>query len=149
VINLWDADDLVFYAFDPLHGKGPRLGDIRVTDPGATMWAISPDGSRIAVVTPGRKNEIGVFTIATRAWSTIAVEPGWGEFQSVCWTADGQAFFFLQPDPCDTRGKSPEAGQQRTQAVDDAADGLTGRQAPDAPGANLGWERLDAGDTPW
>jgi Tol biopolymer transport system component/predicted Ser/Thr protein kinase len=93
VINQWDGTDLVFYAFDPMHGKGERLGDIKVTDKEQAGWRLSSDASHIAVLGDMRSGHIEIFTIATHTWNEVAVEPGWGELQSLAWAADDKGFF--------------------------------------------------------
>jgi Tol biopolymer transport system component/predicted Ser/Thr protein kinase len=92
-MNLWEGSTLVFYALDPLHGKGQRLGDISIKDPEQSAWRLSPDGSQIAVIDEERKDRIEIFTIATHTWSEIAVDPGSGGFQALSWAPDGKSFF--------------------------------------------------------
>ena len=34
-----------------------------------------------------------VLTLSDRAWHEVSGEPGWGDFQSIAWAADGNGFF--------------------------------------------------------
>jgi Tol biopolymer transport system component len=84
-----DRDNMLFYALDPIRGKGNLLSSFQITTP-VVGWALSPDGSQIAVV--GRKDRIEILNLCTRAWRTITVEPGWGDFQSISWDGEGKGF---------------------------------------------------------
>lgn len=89
-----DRDNILFYSLDPIHGKGSLLGSIQDTSlPGFFGWALSPEGSQIAVVHHSHKDRIEILNLSTRAWRAIVVEPGWGDFQSVSWDAEGKGFF--------------------------------------------------------
>ncbi|MFZ0819986.1 MAG: protein kinase [Candidatus Acidiferrales bacterium] len=90
-----EGDSVVFYAFDPIRGQGERLGSITAKQASQSNWAISPDGSQIALVNSGsHKGKIEVFNISSRTWREIPVEAGWGEdLQFLTWTADGKGFF--------------------------------------------------------
>jgi Tol biopolymer transport system component len=92
-LNLWDGNNIVFYALDPLHGKGERLGDFPVKSQQGTQWRLSPDASQIALIDEGRKDRIEICTLATHKWSEIALEPGSGALQALSWAADGKSFF--------------------------------------------------------
>jgi Tol biopolymer transport system component len=99
VLNDREGKSLRFYTFDPLRGKGEPLGKIEVESYSGEEWAISPDGSQLAVVDfrgdPRHKDRIEILTLSksNRVWHEIAVEPGWGDYQSVAWAADGKGFF--------------------------------------------------------
>jgi Tol biopolymer transport system component len=82
--------EVSFYAFDPVRGKGQRLGRIDVDPaPAEFSWALSKDGSRIAVVMiSSQDNRIRVLSLETGAAQTIVVK-GWNWFQSIGWAADG------------------------------------------------------------
>ncbi|MGD0008857.1 MAG: hypothetical protein ABSE93_09965 [Terriglobia bacterium] len=91
----WEGKSLRFYAFDPVRGKGDLLGKIEVDKKYYPQWAVSPDGSQLAVVDYSHKDRIKILTLSkpNRAWHEIAVEPGWGMYQSVVWAADGKGLF--------------------------------------------------------
>jgi len=85
---------LVFYSLDPISGKGPELGKIQVSDTGPMFWALSPDGSQVALVDRVEyKGQIEVLTLSNRTWRPVAVEPGWGFLHSIAWAADGKSLF--------------------------------------------------------
>jgi Tol biopolymer transport system component/tRNA A-37 threonylcarbamoyl transferase component Bud32 len=99
LLNDWEGKDLRFYAFDPVRGKGDSLGKIEMGLHGGSSWGVSRDGSQLAVVDPSldsrHKDRIEILSLSksNRDWHEIAVEPGWGQFQSVAWAADGKGFF--------------------------------------------------------
>ena len=98
VLNEWEGDNVVFYAFDPTRGKGDLLGKIELGGKARQRflglgWEVSPDGSQVALVDPSHKERIEIFTLSTRAWHEIAVQPAWGDFQSIAWAADDKGFF--------------------------------------------------------
>ena len=86
-----DATRLVFFALDPVRGKGAILGSLKRASWGGGNWSMSPDGSQLAVPTPFGRIEI--LSVANRTWHGISLEPGWKELQSLAWTADGKGFF--------------------------------------------------------
>jgi eukaryotic-like serine/threonine-protein kinase len=93
VMSDWDENILRFYALDPLKGKGDQLGKIELDRHWATAWALSPDGSQLAVVDHSNKDRVEIFTLSNHAWHEVSVEPGWGDLQSVAWAADAKGFF--------------------------------------------------------
>ena len=96
VLGEWDDKQLVFYALDPIEGKGPELARIAVNHLNADQWGVSPDGSRIAVLVPGGPGEpqghIRVLSLAGDAPRDVALEGGPG-IHSVSWAADGKGWF--------------------------------------------------------
>ena len=88
-----DKHNILFYILDPIHGKGDLLGSVQIAPKGYFGWALSPEGSQIGVVHHSHKDRIEVLNLSTRAWHAITVEPGWGDFQSVSWDAEGRGFF--------------------------------------------------------
>jgi Tol biopolymer transport system component len=92
-----DKDQLVFWSVDPVTGRGPELGRFKVDLKFDYGWALSPDGTRIAIQRRGAP-EIYVLSIATHTIKTIIVK-GWVNGISLDWIADGSGFFIctLQP----------------------------------------------------
>jgi len=93
VLNEWEGKSLHFYAFDLVRGKGGSLGKIEVESMAPVGWSVSPDGSQIAVVDYSHKDRIELLTLSNQSWHEMVVEPNWGYYQSVAWTADGKGFF--------------------------------------------------------
>ena len=94
VLSQQEGKDLIFYALDPVRGKGSLLGKIEVSKGTFTGWGISPDGSGLALVDEGRyRGNIEVLSLADRTWREVSLEPGWGDLQSIAWAPDGKGFF--------------------------------------------------------
>jgi Tol biopolymer transport system component len=88
-----EGKDYVFYSLDPIRGKGDQLGRIEVSSR-FIGWNVPPDGSRLALVDSHKyRGRIEVLTLSERAWHEVSGEPGWGDFQSIAWAADGNGFF--------------------------------------------------------
>jgi len=86
-----EKNDLIFYKLDPIRGKEDLLG--RIGTKGFYGFQVAPDGSQLAVVDASHKNRIEILNLSDRLWHEITVETGWGDNQSIAWTADGTGFF--------------------------------------------------------
>lgn len=84
-------NSILFYVLDPIHGKGDLLGSIQIPNLHVVAWSLSSDGSEISVL--GHKDRIDILNLSTRSWHAIKVQPGWGDFQSISWDAEGKGFF--------------------------------------------------------
>jgi serine/threonine protein kinase len=93
VLGSSDGNNLVFYSLDPLRGKGDQLGRLSVDSHWFFGWAVSPEGSQLAVVDHSHADRVEVLNLSDKAWHTVHVDPGFGLFQSVAWAADGKSFF--------------------------------------------------------
>jgi serine/threonine protein kinase len=84
---------IVFTAFDPVKGRGPEITrfDFDFTAESWQNVALSPDGSRLAVI---RRPEgpIHILTLRDQSSKEITVK-GWSNLQSVDWNADGTGLF--------------------------------------------------------
>ncbi len=112
VMSQREGNDIVFYTLDPMRGKGKLLGKIEAS-PSGTIWSwqLSPDGSRVAVAGLNKfPRRIEVLTLFSGKWQEISVEPGWGDLQTVAWTADGKGFFVTSwlPDSFNLLHVSPD-----------------------------------------
>ena len=91
--------EIVFWAFDPVQGERRELTRISVSPSEAYDWAVSPDGSHIAVT----KNfdphgRIRILSSTGEPEHDVVVR-GWGGFGSVNWQADGRGFFVSTQSP--------------------------------------------------
>lgn len=83
------------YLLDPVRGKGDRLATIGPMG----AWekidvAVSPDGSRLALVDPDlHHGRIEIQSVTGRTWHELSTEPRWGVLQSIAWAADGKSLF--------------------------------------------------------
>jgi eukaryotic-like serine/threonine-protein kinase len=102
VLSQREGNDFVFYALDPVQGKGAQLGRIEPAPTGFTGWNVSPDGSFLAVVRGDDKynGRIDVLALSNHHWHALPVEPAWGHLQSIAWAPNGKGFFVTswQPD---------------------------------------------------
>jgi len=82
--------ELLFYALDPVRGKGRLLGKTGGWAPRLLSWAwdVSPDGSRLAVMGTGNR----ILILADGVWHEIPVATQWGA-DYIAWAADGEGFF--------------------------------------------------------
>jgi eukaryotic-like serine/threonine-protein kinase len=83
--------EIIFYALDPLHGKGKELARSEVGSRRFYGWDVSPDGSHLAVV-----SSIGPYIrtidLGTGKTRDINAPADW-LLQSVGWSANGTALF--------------------------------------------------------
>jgi hypothetical protein len=91
--------EIVFWAFDPVQGERRELTRISVSPSEAYDWAVSPDGSHIAVT----KNfdphgRIRILSSTGEPERDVLVK-GWGGFGTVNWQADGRGFFVSSLSP--------------------------------------------------
>jgi len=93
------GEDLVFYALDPVSGRGQVLGRIAIKDPSGYYygWDLSPSGLRIAVVDNGVKGRIAEFTLSDRVWHEISLQPRAGAM-SISYAPDERGFFVAGGD---------------------------------------------------
>lgn len=91
--------ELSFYAFDAVKGKSSsQLAKMRILpSPAQYSWALSKDGSQIAVVMNSwHENRIHVLSLATSAVKTVLVKEG-RHFTSVEWSPDGKGWIVSGP----------------------------------------------------
>jgi hypothetical protein len=88
-----DGKQLVFYAFDPLLGKGRELAKMNAGLASFYNWTVSWDGSSIAVVIPGEGDgRIRIFTL-TGGDPRDVIVPGWSNLHTIDWAADGKGWY--------------------------------------------------------
>jgi serine/threonine protein kinase/Tol biopolymer transport system component len=99
VLSQQKEKELLFYPLDPLRGQGPQVGKIEVATDSIYYWQVSPDGSQLAVVDRSHKDHIELLRLSDGTWRDFAVEPGWGNFQTIAWAANGKGFFLTSGLP--------------------------------------------------
>ena len=90
VLQQKQGQEMVFYAFDPVGGKGERIGQFEIQGSPSIGWGLSRDGSRLGVVASGQLR-ISVLTLADRAWHDIEVPSSWGWLTEAVGPAAGLA----------------------------------------------------------
>ena len=80
--------EVVVHSLDPRLGKGEAL--LRL--PTSSNLSLSPDGSRLAIISAEKGGRIQLLTLATRQIREIVVK-GWTELRNVDWSADGRTLF--------------------------------------------------------
>ena len=91
VLSQWDHNELVFYAFDAASGKGSALAETHLEAPQSLVWSISPDGSRVAVMSSDRlKNRIPILDLRKGIESSVSLPNGWFTGLDIGWTPDNK-----------------------------------------------------------
>lgn len=88
-----DGKQLLFYAFDPLLGKGRELTRMNTGLASFYNWTVSRDGSSIAVVIPGEGDgHIRILPVGGGDMWDVIVK-GWSNLQFIDWAADGKGWY--------------------------------------------------------
>lgn len=90
-----DQKQLIFTALDPLNGRGRELSRFDIDPNGHYVWALSPDGTRIAVLNK-QAGPTHILSLVGKAPQEVRVK-GWPSLDSVAWAADGASFFVSSP----------------------------------------------------
>jgi len=91
---LGEAKDrqFIFSEFNPLDGSKRELTRLDMDPSVLFVWALSPDGSRIAVTQRMQENgRVLVVDLKTGAPRPLSID--WANLDSIGWAADGQALF--------------------------------------------------------
>jgi serine/threonine protein kinase/Tol biopolymer transport system component len=111
VLGLLQDKDLVFYALDPLSGKGEQLANIEVSGIGG--WGISPDGARVALVSSAKyRGSIKILTVADGSWREISTPLN--TLMGIAWAPDAESFYadFFSPDSVGVAHIAPDGRVQ-------------------------------------
>jgi Tol biopolymer transport system component len=88
-----DGKQLVFYAFDPVLGKGRELTRMNADLASFYNWTFSPDESSIAVVIPGEGDgRIRISPLGGGDPRDVIVQ-GWSNLHTIDWAADGKGWY--------------------------------------------------------
>jgi eukaryotic-like serine/threonine-protein kinase len=85
-----DGKPLVFTAFDALNGRGPELARFETEQGDQYAWALSPDGTQIAIL-KSWDSRIHVLSLKGQPPRHVDVKGG-GHFAGIYWTADGKGW---------------------------------------------------------
>ena len=93
VISREEQGQLVFYALDPLQGQGKEIIRTKLGQTNDMWWAISPDGSRIAIATWTQlRNNVRILDLRNGTERSLQLPQNWA-VEALCWAADGDALF--------------------------------------------------------
>jgi Tol biopolymer transport system component len=92
-----ERKQLTFVSFDPVKGRGGELTKIETDPAGGYTFALSPDGSRLAVENMG-DSYIRILPLDGGATRDVQAR-GWGALESLDWAADGRGFFASSASP--------------------------------------------------
>ena len=93
LVSRIDQDQLVFYTLDPLKGQGKEFARTKIGDPGQWLgWALSPDGSKIAVAGSDELGDKVRFIDLKTGQQHDLPSPSF-VLGGLAWSADGQGVF--------------------------------------------------------
>jgi eukaryotic-like serine/threonine-protein kinase len=92
-VSRWEKGALIFDALDPVHGRGKELARTALGSPGDLTWAISPDGSAIAIKSSDQlHNQIRILDLRKGTERNLQL-PHELAIWTISWAADGKALF--------------------------------------------------------
>jgi eukaryotic-like serine/threonine-protein kinase len=113
-----DGRQLIFSAFDPMHGRGRELTRINLQQPNASYdWDLSRDGSLLAFTSPNdSEGRIQILPLA--GGEALQVKVKGRRFVTLNWTADGKGLLVGEPHDAtllyvDLEGRAEVLWQQR------------------------------------
>jgi Tol biopolymer transport system component len=150
VVDQRDQNQLVFFAFDAIKGKGRELTGVDFGPAAANyFWDLSPDGSSVALVMPdGRKDRIRIVSLTGGASRDVTVD-GWSNLEGgPHWSADGKGWF------CSSQSEAKEVllyvnleGHAQVLWRQASGGGIYGMQSPD--GRYLAFGAWTKGSNAW
>jgi eukaryotic-like serine/threonine-protein kinase len=95
VLSGWEQGQMIFYALDPVKGKGRELARTKLAQPGGDIaWNVSPDGKHIAISTPLLLAEqVRILDLPNGTERMVRLPKGWGIW-STKWSANNE-FLYL------------------------------------------------------
>jgi eukaryotic-like serine/threonine-protein kinase len=90
LMNGMDHERLVFYELDGARGKGKEAASTKLGTTTDLNWSISPDGARVAIISPRLLPSQMRIVDVGGAERTVQIPKFYVE--SICWTADGKGF---------------------------------------------------------
>jgi hypothetical protein len=96
VLGAHEGKQLKFYALDPVQGKGRELASVTLeSESGFLSWALSPDGSLIAVPMGGKDHDHIRLISLTGGPSRDVSVAGWKQSPvgQLYWSPDGKGWY--------------------------------------------------------
>jgi Tol biopolymer transport system component len=89
------ANHTIFYALDPLRGKGIKIAEVQAVPARLSDgWSLSSDASHLAVLNLDKQGPaILIISVADGSFKTLLLDSSVGKPQSISWSADGMGFF--------------------------------------------------------
>ena len=114
---------MIFYALDPVQGRGKELARTRLAQPADLNWKVSPEGLRIAVFRGDQpRGQVRIVDLQNGTERNLQLPHGWAIW-SLRWAADGNALFAAAQSTeylivrIDLDGKSTRTPQSRQESV--------------------------------
>jgi eukaryotic-like serine/threonine-protein kinase len=93
VFSHWEQGQLIFYALDPVQGRGKELARTRLGLPVHYDWRVSPEGSCIALSSPDQlPDQVRILDLRNGTEHNLPLPHGWRIYH-LSWTPDGNALF--------------------------------------------------------
>ena len=93
VISRWEQGQLIFYTLDPLLGQGKEVIRTKLGEAKDLRWAISPDGSHIAIASWNQlREQLRILDLPNGTERVLQLPRAW-EIRYHYWAADSKAVF--------------------------------------------------------
>jgi Tol biopolymer transport system component len=93
ISRLDQGGHMFFYALDPIQGQGREVARTKFEQANVEDWAVSPDGSRIAVANANQQGkQVTIFDLGDGAERDVLLPPEWHVY-SLGWARQGDGLF--------------------------------------------------------
>jgi Tol biopolymer transport system component len=93
ILSHWEQGQLIFYALDPVQGRGKELARTKLGSPTDLAYSVSPEGLRIALASQDKLPEqVRILDFRNGTERNLQLPHGW-YIWSLSWTVDGNALF--------------------------------------------------------
>jgi hypothetical protein len=87
-----NSNELIFWSFDPVKGRGKELGRLRVDTKKSYNWALSPDGQLISAGVGEAESTVYLLRSDGRKAHNIEIK-GWPDLDYMDFSVDGKGLF--------------------------------------------------------